>query len=611
MAAPSYTTDLSTFNLAENSGTWNEFTNMLAGGLPDITDTDDPIQGSYMTSQTAKISAAALASISNDYGTGVTIPTDGGIFIWHKFDAGGILETYANGGVRIVVGSAIGDWKAWKVGGKDVTPNPYGGWKNYVIDPTLSYDYTYGSPSTTYRFAGMAICLTATGPTRGQPHKVDAIRFGRGEFRVNGGESANYATFPGMAAKNDANNGTDGYNKWGLLQAVQGGYLWKGLMTLGYSSVVDFRDSNTNIFIDDTRKVGANFNKIEIRQSGSRVDWTGISFICTNPSTTASKGRLEVIDDADVNLDSCSFVDMDTLIFKGNSTILTSIFRRCGLVTQNGAVFNGCTFDKPSGAVGLLSDDLNDIDNCDFISDDTGHAIELTSAHLGTSKTLVNVNFTGYAGSNGSSGDEAIKNNSGGAVTITIDGGSVPSVYNVGASTTTIVTSARTIKVVAQKADGTKIQSARVLLRVSQDASGGFPYDDIVTISNSGTTATVTHTGHGMATNDKVQISGASLWQNNGVFPITWLSADSYSYTLPEAPGSSPTGTIKASFVFLEGLTDANGELSVSRVIGANQTVIGWARKSSAAPYYKEGSLAGQVVTTGNLTLTAVLSPDE
>lgn len=602
MAAPSYTTDLSTLNLAENSGTWVEMTGYVAGGTPDITDTDNEIQGTYHVSSTTK---TGLNSIVCNNGSGVTIPTDGAFLIWFAFGAPGLLDSFVNGGVRAIVGSALGDFKAWKVGGADCPPDPYGGWRNLPVNPTLTADYTAGSPSSTLQFIGIGINLPVAAPAKGQPFCVDAIRYGRCEARINGGEAANYATFAGFAALNDASTA-----RWGLIQAVAGGFQWKGLMTLGYTSAVDFRDSNVLVFVQDSRKVTSGFNKIEIKQAGSRVDWTGVSFTCVAPSTTASKGSLAVIDDADVNFDGCAFTDMDAFTFLGNSTILNSIFRRCGLVTQGGAVFNGCLFDKPSGAVGLLSDDLNDIDNCDFISDGTGHAIELTAAHSGTSKTLTNVSFTGYAGSDGSTGNEAIKNNSGGAVTITIDGGTSPSVYNVGASTTTIVTSARTIKVVAQTADGTKIQAARVLLKVSADASGGFPYDDTVTIVNSGATATVTHNSHGMATNDKVQISGASLAANNGVFVITWISANSYSYTMASSPGSNPTGTIKCNYVFLSGDTDSNGEISMSRAIGANQLVIGWARKSSGAPYYKQGSLAGQVVTTGNLTLTAVLSPD-
>jgi len=679
VAAPAYTHDLTTINEAEVVTAFAEPTDVDYddGGTP-ACDADYPfLQNTLSVSQPC--TKTGIAGILCNNGSGITIPTDGAFFIWYIFTAPNAMDSYANGGMRVIIGNSLSAFYAWYVGGNDVGRMPYGGWQNWAVNPTVASQDPSGSPTGVWQYIGVATKVT-TAIGKGNPHAIDVLRYGRGEARFSGGESANYAVFSGFVALNDATSA-----RWGLMQAAPGGYLWKGLMSLGKSNagtssrarasnvativtaaahslrvgdivtvaglggtgynvtaavasvptttsftyansgdnesttgdtggtfgcVVDFRDSNKIIFIDDTRRVTSAFNKVEVKHASSRIDWTGISFICVGPSTSTSKGSFAAIADADINIDSCLFQDMDAFTFQGNSTILTSIFRRCGLVTQGGAVFNGCTFDAPSGAVALLSDDLNDIDNCDFVSDGTGHAIELTSAHAGTSKTLVNVNFSNYAASNGSTGNEAIKNNSGGAVTITIDGGTSPSVYDVGASTTTIVTSARTIKVVAQLADGTKINLARVLLKVSADASGGFPYDDTVTIVNSGTLATVTHNSHGMATNDKVQISGASLTANNGVFVIAWISANSYSYTMASDPGSSPSGTIKCNYVFLSGDTDSNGEISMSRAIGANQLVAGWARKSSGAPYYKQGALAGQVVTTGNLTLTAVLLPD-
>jgi hypothetical protein len=625
VAAPSYTSDLSTFNLAENSGTVEELTGTTVlynyGGTPVINDTDDIIQGSYHASAAAKQSAGQCASIAYDYGSGVTIPTDGAFLIWHKFDAGGLLDFYANGGVRVCVGSSVTAFKVWKIAGKDVTPFPYGGWKNYALNPTVSTDLTTeGSPTSTLQHVGMAIMLTGAGPSKGNPHKMDAIRYGRCEARMNGGDVSNgYATFAGFAAKNDANDATNGYNRWGLIQAVAGGFLWKGLMTLGYSSAVDFRDSNTNVFIDDTRKVTAGFNKIDIRQATSRIDWTNVNFICTNPSTTTSKGRLEVVDDADVNLSYCTFTDMDTFIFKSNSAVLNSTFRRCNTITANDADFSYTLFDAASVAADtsqlvwdVNSDPNNDLDNCTFIKGaNAHHAIEFGTTSP-TTMTLTNVIFSGFNASNAQNDSAIHIKRTTGTVTITITGGTSPSYKTAGAAVV-IVTSSRTVKAIAQLADGTRIGLARVLLRTAATASGGFPYDATVTITNSSTTATVSHTAHGMATNDKIQITGASLSQNNGVFAITKISDDSYSYIMASAPGSNPTGTIKATFVFLEGETNntegaTKGEISMSRAIGANQAVTGWARKASSN--YKQGPLSGTVLTTGDLTLVAILSPD-
>jgi hypothetical protein len=113
-----------------------------------------------------------------------------------------------------------------------------------------------------------------------------------------------------------------------------------------------------------------------------------------------------------------------------------------------------------------------------------------------------------------------------------------------------------------------------------------------------------------MNTNDKVEIRGASLPANNGVFSITYISDNSYSYTMGSTPGSSPTGTITSTFVALEGLTVA-GVISTSRVYSSDQPVVGWARKSSASPYYKTGPLSGSVDSTDGYNNTAVLTPDE
>jgi hypothetical protein len=127
----------------------------------------------------------------------------------------------------------------------------------------------------------------------------------------------------------------------------------------------------------------------------------------------------------------------------------------------------------------------------------------------------------------------------------------------------------------------------------------------------SGTTATVTHTSHGMLTNDKVLIEGASLIQNRGVFTITVTGPNAYTYTMDTAPGSNPTGTILSTWTALYGTTDVNGQISMSRVFSVNQPVTGWARKSTSSPYYKTGPISGTISSSDGLSLTALLLSDE
>lgn len=610
MTVPSYTTDLTTINDGE-SGTWVEMTGWANGGTPQVNTTEWYIQGSGCCTASMN-NKTTIQSIAFNNGSDISgsFSTNDCVFMWQVCLAGGVLQTWTNGGLRLIIGSGQGDFNAWITGGSDYAPNPYGGWKNAAVDPTYTpVDYTVGTPTSAYQYFGSGL-IAAGAVSKGEMHCVDVIRYGRGELIIEYGETGSYGTFTGLATKNDANDATNGYNRWGLFQAISGGFLWKGLMSLGNATnACDFRDTNANIFIDDTPRTFAAFNRIEINNASSRVDWTNVNFIALNESGL-SVGQFEAIDNATINFTTCVFTGMSTFVFQSNSVLSGCSWLRCGQVTQGGADIDDCTFDNSDAAVTLLVSNLNNVDNCHFESDGSNHAMELTSAHAGSSYTLTGCTYNGYAATDGSTGNECIYNNSGGAVTITIDGGDTPSIRNGSGASTTVVSGAVTVKVTVKNAIGTVIENARVLVQAS-DGTGPFPYNETVTIVNSGTTATVTHTGHGMATNDKVVIYGASHEENNGVFTITITDVDTYTYTMSSAPGSSPTGTIKSTFVALYGLTDVNGAISTSRVYSSDQPVLGWARKSTISPLYKQGPISETIDSVDGVSTTAILIADE
>jgi hypothetical protein len=198
-------------------------------------------------------------------------------------------------------------------------------------------------------------------------------------------------------------------------------------------------------------------------------------------------------------------------------------------------------------------------------------------------------------------------------VTLNISGGTSPSVHSEGATIVKVVDPVN-VTVTATNVGGTEIENALVLLEAA-DGAGPFPYDVTVTITNAddsgGPTAYVTHNGHGLATNDYIVIRDASYPENNGVFQITVTSVNAYNYELASFPGASPSGTIKATFAALYGLTNASGVVTAQRVYTANQNVSGWARKSSATPYYKTAPIVGEVNKTTGLSATAILISDE
>jgi hypothetical protein len=245
--------------------------------------------------------------------------------------------------------------------------------------------------------------------------------------------------------------------------------------------------------------------------------------------------------------------------------------------------------------------------NCDFIGSATaGHAIYLPVGAAGGSFNLTGNTFTSFGAD--ASTSAAIYNNSSGAVTITCAAGSgTPTIRNgAGASTTLVVAPVSATVIVLDLTTGNPIENARVLVTTS-NGTGPMPYQETVTIVNSGTTATVSHTGHGMATGDKVLIAGGSLAANKGVFATTYISVDSYSYTMSSTPGSNPTGTITSTYVALEGLTSVLGVITMSRAFETDQPITGWARKSTDTPYYQQGAITGTISSTTGFSTTVQL----
>ena len=609
MAAPTYATDLADITLCE-SGTFTEFTGYTAGTLQTVPETDYFLQGSGCVSSTCK---TTLNSIGFDYGSGITVPTDGAVFFWQVCWVPNSMNTFANGGQRCFIGTTVTNFKGWISGGSDYPPNPYGGWKNVAIDPTVTNDYTGGTGGTTYNVFGIGLNLPTSYPGKGAMFGMDALRYGRGELRVYNGESGNPATFAGVAAKNDANDATNGYNRWGLFQAIAGGYLWKGLITLGYSAACYFSDSNKTILIDDCPRVGSAFTKLDIKQSGSTVIMTNCSFTALG---TTTRGTWVTTDNATVTLTGCVFTDMGTFGFLSNTSALGCTFRRTDQITAPGSDLTGSRVEESRVAADTSAVVWNVATDTDGYLDDmyfskganAHHAIELGTSSP-TEVTLRGITFSGFNASNAANDSVVHVKRTTGSVVINAVGCSGTVSYKTAGATVSVVVDPVTITVTVQEVDGTKIENARVLVKAS-DGTGPFPFQETVTIDNTGTTATVTHTGHGMASNDKVLIDGASLQPNNGVFSITYISDNSYSYTMTSDPGGDPTGTIKATFVALSGLTSALGIATTSRVYSADQPITGWARKASGTPYYKTGLISGAVDSADGFSATVLMIED-
>jgi len=411
MAAPTYTTDLLPFELCAGAANIvGEFTG-YGGGRGDDDDTDYEIQGAAHISK--EYNATGLGSLGVEFTTGPGDPVPGWVggwnfFMWGVFLPAGAVDTYAQGGLRMIVGSDDSNFRVWTVGGSDFGSYPYGGWQNFVVDPETDGDYSDGGTYVSdYGVVGMGVNVIAA-ISKGNPFGVDAIRYGRGELRVVAGSVGDgYANFAGMATENDLNA-----NMWGLFQGIPGGYLMKGKIVLGYGGAVEFSDTNKTILIDDTRKVLSSFNRIEITTAGSTIDWVNVSITSLG---TVARGQLEMIDNATFNDTAGVFTDMDTFIYQSNATINTRTWRRCNQVTQGGATIDACIFesstaDETADEGALLVDDLSTVTDCTFTTTGvSGHAVVYTPIGAGP----FNVNWdghtdSGYSAVDGSTGYETI-----------------------------------------------------------------------------------------------------------------------------------------------------------------------------------------------------------
>jgi len=569
----------------------------------DGTDGEIKKQGTYSIAWICR--GTATDETQWDRGTGIDM-TGQHFRVWINHAAIPYLDPVSGGGMEVGLSSDNSNWAYWTLFGSDTYE---GGWFNGIVDCDSSPDSgSYTKTSVRYfKIRGNVIS--------GAANKIntwyDYLRYGDGYYAT-GGTSGDEITLAGILAQ-DAANG------YGMLLAVEGVYFGYGELQLGNGATTTWFKMDGEVLVFTDSPVATGLFAVRGEGSGCRVN---IANSVIRSAGTGDANRFG-LDMDDTNLVSCSItgsflVRAGASAFKSGQTITSNVFLDCSQIAAGGADFTGTVVSGYEGttATAAMLYDVNadpdgELDDMEFTKGTaTTHAIEL-GTNCPSSITLRGWTTSGYNASNGQN-DSTIYNNSGKSVTISVVNGSGNFTYRNGSgASTTMSIDPRTVTVTALTTGGTEIQNANVFLRTKTGGTGPFPENDTVTIVNSGTTATVTHTSHGMATNDYVLISGSEYDENNGVFQITVNGVDEYEYTMTSTPSGSPSATIKCWFVFLKGLTDVNGEISMSRVISSDQDVEGWARKSTSSPYYKQGDISGVVSSSGDTDFTAVMASDE
>lgn len=357
-------------------------------------ETDDYIQGNDCVSRNPW-SSSIRGMVLN---VNTTVASGDAVFIWSKADVAQALATKAAGGIQACIGNASNSLSYYYVNGND---DAFGGWKCYVIDPTIAGSLN-GVPSATDWF-GVRWNIPASGPSKGYPFKIDAIRHGR-FFQITGGSAGTPATAQEIADWQGAIA-----RQWGQFQdAGANTFLMQGGWQIGTSATsVYFEDTGATININQNDFVNVGFNRIEINNASSTVILNGYTF---NALGTTSPGDFEVVDNATVTINNTSFNGLRNLNFLSNTTLNGPTFKETTQITPAGATINGgSVLDTTSttGAIVISSPaQMAALSGINF--DGNNRCIEITAA--GT------YSFDGHIF--GSGNTITVNNSSGGAVII-------------------------------------------------------------------------------------------------------------------------------------------------------------------------------------------------
>lgn len=619
-----------------------------------VTNISSPVAGESLTVFTADpapvelsgcIGIAVSIETSEIVATITAVDQSAGILIYIWVLANGSMDTTANGGIQAVLGDGT-DTIGYHLAGSDGAgfrheDGPVG-WQCLLLD-------TANLPATFTAVRGSEASLTLTAISEyGAQYKTlskalggasncftDVIRYGNGGITIGGGTTGARGTFAEVASDDRAATSGKAY---GVFREL-------GTGLYGSQSFLEFGNTGTAAhFFEDTDFV---VNWEERGQASGRyglrivANSTGQGlFILGKISGTengTNGGALIMpassgadFDATDTDHDEVKLYDTALKNFTGSvdfsadatlgitHDVFDCLFDTCGTINPGRVDMKNCSVVNSSATEAMiLTDSLNTLlKNLNFTSDGTGHAIHVIPVGAGPfSYTFTGFTYTGYAVSNGSTGNETllIDSASDADITVTLSGGDVPTIMEAAGytGTFTLVTASVTTTVNVADNTGTDLENARVLVRAA--AGGPEPHNATITVTRSGTTATVTHTTHGFTSADKVQVKGITdKTEDNKIQTVTVTGASTYTYTTTDSGSTSYTGTILATAVFIDGLTNVSGTISDTRSFASDQPVDGFIRKSTVSPRFKSFSVAGNTIgSVSGLTITVRMILDE
>lgn len=420
-----------------------------------ISDDDDFVEGVGALGDKTSAGTESMY-VTTSANLGATAPydfssggTDEGSHIIMWFNSKTPLNTTT--GMRILVGDGTnrGEWYVYPRGFYK------GGFTTKVVGTDRDFDnidagaWTLaGNPAQLTAVSQMGATFTTITSIMGSFNNVQIDQFTLGSgLRVDAGTVGSPNTFETVRA---ADEDTDFFGWW---SSSQGAVVGKGKLYIGpqnETSTSVFNDSAFSVIFAD-ENISSGFYSFEMIGTGTDITWDLANISSADISTTPfTRWIINTATDLKSFSDTNGTWQNFDYVTLGTGCTLTGTSLIDGRqVTQNSGLLDGCSVieaDRGDGESFLLSDYPSRIQNCTF-TQDSGHAIELTSLAAGKTITFTGNSFTGYEGPNGTNGtansgptNAAIYNNSGGDVTLNVvNGQGNLSVRNGTGATTTVV----------------------------------------------------------------------------------------------------------------------------------------------------------------------------
>jgi len=409
-------------------------------------------------------------------------------------------------------------------------------------------------------------------------------------------------------------------NAWGVLTLRNGVYFCYANMAFGSSTATTFDfDDQTIAFPNAIWLPSASTwmgIDVDLQHASTAITGTGGTILggaTRKPDfiVTGTSGTLDVT--------ARVFNNMRIVTFTSGVTADNATVSNSGVVTGGGGSFLGTSIltstvaaDAAAFIYDTNADPDGELDNMSFSKGTNAHhAIELKS-NTPAAITLRGWTVTGFNASD-EQNDSVIYNTSGKTITVSVVGNTgTVSKKDSGAGSETIISVdpvAHSVNV--KDEDGTNLSGVRVFTWPT-DNTGPIPYEETVTqITRSATTATVSHTGHGLVTDQYAWIEGANQPEYNGVHQVAVTDANTYTYTVSGSPATPATGTITSTGLILNGTTDGSGNISYTRSYSTDQDVQGRVRSASGSTKYRPSTYTSQIKSASGSTVNIVLQADE